>query len=96
MKRTNNFDIYWKVNDSRRFYRCLAIVDQWANNSTNTSAILTVKEIITSTAPKLYNKLSAQDKKLVGRAVSNRYAIKYYHRVVKVGKKGASKAYRKF
>ena len=93
---TSNFDLYWKLNDSRRFNKCLSIVDDWANTSTNTCEELTVKEIITSMAPGLYDKLSAQDKRLVGRAVSNRYIIKYYHRVVKAGKKGASQTYKHF
>lgn len=96
MKRTNNFDLFWKLNDSKRFNKGLAVVDQWANNSTDTNAELTVKEIVTSRAPDLYDKLSPQDKKLLGRAVSNRYSIKYYNRVVRTGKKGASKTYRKF
>ena len=96
MKRIKDFDMYWKLDNGRRFNKCLSMVDKWENSSTNTGEEFTVKEIVASMAPKLYDQLSPEDKRLLGRAVSNRYSIKYYNRVKKVGKKGASQTYRKF
>lgn len=93
MKRTYDFDIYWKLDDVSGFYTALDIFDSWAARSRKKGIDLTTKEIITKKLPELYNSLTRGDKIRFGRAVSNRYEEDYYPKIGNGAKKGSSRTY---
>ena len=94
MKRTDDFDIYWHVDDADAFNRSLEVFDEWANNGEKTDTDLTTKEIVTDKIPDIYNELTTGDKIRVGKAASNRESSHYYKNIESGDKKkGSSKTY---
>lgn len=93
MKRIEDFENYWKIDDVDDFYRALKSFDLWARISNTTGVDLTTKEIITEMLPDIYNGLTTGDKIRVGRAVSNRFKSNCYRKIDDGPKKGASRTY---
>lgn len=96
MRITHDFELYWKIADSEAFNQCLTIAEDWTKSGTRPSESKTVKEMITETNPALYDKLSPEDKRSVGRAFCNKYISKDYYRIKKGDKKSGSNTYHRF
>lgn len=97
MRIMSDFELHWKISDSKTFNQCLDIAETWANNGPRPSESKTIKEMITETNPALYDKLSPQDKRCVGRAFGNKYISKSFYRLKKdPTKKCGSNTYHRF
>ena len=97
MRITHDFELYWKIKDSKAFNQCLQIAENWSKTGTRPSESKTVKEMIIETNAALYDKLSAQDKRSVGRAFGNKYICKSFYRLKKdPAKKSGSNTYYRF
>lgn len=94
MKKYENFQLDWNINDIDRFNQALDAIDEWAGNSIRTGVDVTVKDIINEIQPDLYDELSRGDKCRVGRAVSYKYNNNCYDNVERGNKKGATNTYR--
>ena len=97
MRITTNFAMHWKITNSKAFNQCLKIAENWTKNGPRPSESKTVKEMIIETNPALYNSLSTQDKRSVGRAFGNKYISKSFYRLKKdPNKKSGSNTYHRF
>ena len=96
MRRTTDFESYWKIKNVELFYLCLSIAWLWTLDNPRTDECMTIKEVVCSVDPGLYNALNTQDKRLVGRAFSNMYLNRMLLRTKKVGKRCGSIVYRRF
>lgn len=95
MKKYNNFQLDWNINNLKDFYDSLDIFDRWAATGAVTGNDVKVKDVIKNQDPDLYDRLSRGDKCRVGKAVSNRYENHMYSGIVRGSDKGATKTYRK-
>lgn len=95
MKKYNNFELDWNINNYSDFNEALEIFNEWAATGAITGKHVKVKDVIKDTDPALYDGLSRGDKCKVGRAVSNRYANNKYNGICSGNKKGSTKTYYK-
>lgn len=96
MKKYENFELNWNINNYDDFIAALSLFDDWALNGAVNGEEFKVKEIIQNADPDLYDKLSRGDKCRVGRAVSTRFANHYYYGIDRGNDNGATKTYFKF
>lgn len=95
MRKYENFILDWNINNQADFNNALDIFEDWANNGKIDGKDMKVKDVVKSTDPSLYDKLSSGDKCRVGRAVSTKYSAGYYSGIHRGNNKGVTKTYQK-